>query len=157
LATAARITIAAGDERRQAAVTAWRVIALLLGAIALAGCGSAAATSSRAAPAHAPAKQSPGPSSSAAQESKPEGSSESAESEEEGEEGEQRGEGDQVSPEGKETAGSPSHTEDARFCSSHRCIAGFDSGQGNVVQCKDGEWSHSGGLEGVCAHDGGER
>ena len=33
----------------------------------------------------------------------------------------------------------------ARFCLTHTCIANFGNGRGGIVQCNDGEWSHSGG------------
>jgi hypothetical protein len=46
---------------------------------------------------------------------------------------------------------------DAGFCSTHRCIANFDNGRGSIVQCRDGEWSHSGGLSGACSGHGGVR
>ena len=55
-----------------------------------------------------------------------------------------------------EGAGSYSHADDSGFCSSHQCIANFPNGNGYVVQCVDGEWSHSGGLSGACSHHGGE-
>ena len=42
------------------------------------------------------------------------------------------------------------------FCSTHTCIANFDQGNGYIVQCADGEWSHSGGLSGACSYHGGE-
>ncbi len=71
--------------------------------------------------------------------------------------GERAHEGDHTSPEGPETAGSPSHAEEARFCATRRCVASFRSAQGDVVQRKDGVWSHSGGLEGACDRHGGER
>jgi hypothetical protein len=45
----------------------------------------------------------------------------------------------------------------AVFCSTHRCIASFDEGRGTIVQCADGEWSHSGGEPGVCSHHGGPK
>lgn len=44
----------------------------------------------------------------------------------------------------------------ASFCSTHRCIANFDNGTGYIVQCADGEWSHSGGRRGACRDHGGE-
>jgi hypothetical protein len=56
-----------------------------------------------------------------------------------------------------EGPGSLSHTGDAAFCSTHACIASFSDGHGTVVQCADGEWSHSGGLSGACSDHGGER
>jgi hypothetical protein len=49
------------------------------------------------------------------------------------------------------------HVGDAAFCGSHRCIANFPNGHGTIVQCVDGEWSHSGGLTGVCSDHGGPR
>lgn len=44
----------------------------------------------------------------------------------------------------------------ARFCLTHSCIANFGNGHGTIVQCNDGEWSHSGGLPGACSYHGGE-
>jgi hypothetical protein len=42
------------------------------------------------------------------------------------------------------------------FCSYFPCIASFwDSTNGYVVQCGDGDFSHSGGRSGVCSHHGG--
>lgn len=55
-----------------------------------------------------------------------------------------------------EGAGSLSHSGDAQFCSTHQCIANFSNGSGAVVECKDGEWSHSGGISGACSSHGGE-
>jgi hypothetical protein len=43
------------------------------------------------------------------------------------------------------------------FCSTHQCTGNFSNGNGYVVQCEDGEWSHSGGLSGACSYHGGER
>jgi hypothetical protein len=57
---------------------------------------------------------------------------------------------------GSEGPGSPSHTEDTQFCETHKCIANFSNGNGAVVECNDGEWSHSGGISGACSHHGGE-
>lgn len=56
-----------------------------------------------------------------------------------------------------EGQGSTTHAGDGMFCSSHQCIANFPHGRGTVVQCVDGEWSHSGGLRGVCYRHGGVR
>lgn len=42
------------------------------------------------------------------------------------------------------------------FCSAHTCIPNFPNGAGYIVQCADGEWSHSGGLSGACSDHGGE-
>jgi hypothetical protein len=46
--------------------------------------------------------------------------------------------------------------ESASFCSSHDCIDNFDNGTGYIVECVDGEWSHSGGRPGACSYHGGE-
>ena len=51
------------------------------------------------------------------------------------------------------SAGGHSH---ASFCDTHDCIPSFDEGQGYIVQCQDGEWSHSGGIQGACSGHGGE-
>jgi hypothetical protein len=58
-----------------------------------------------------------------------------------------------------EGPGSYSHAGDAQFCStgSNTCIPNFPNGNGFVVQCVDGEWSHSGGLSGACSDHGGEQ
>lgn len=42
------------------------------------------------------------------------------------------------------------------FCSTHACIASFYNGRGTAVQCNDGEWSMSGGIQGACSYHGGE-
>lgn len=55
-----------------------------------------------------------------------------------------------------EGPGSTSHATDSEFCSTHACIANFPNGNGSIVQCSDGEWSHSGGLSGACSDHGGE-
>jgi hypothetical protein len=57
---------------------------------------------------------------------------------------------------GAEGPGSSSHANDTGFCSSHDCIESFSDGNGYVVQCADGAWSHSGGLAGACSDHGGE-
>jgi hypothetical protein len=46
---------------------------------------------------------------------------------------------------------------DAGFCTTHACIASFAAGRGTIVPCADGEWSHSGGLPGVCSRHGGPK
>lgn len=54
--------------------------------------------------------------------------------------------------------GGGSHTSGGGdFCSTHSCISSFDEGAGSIVQCADGMWSHSGGLQGACSSHGGER
>jgi hypothetical protein len=42
------------------------------------------------------------------------------------------------------------------FCTTHECIASFANGHGTAVQCKDGMWSMSGGIQGACSYHGGE-
>jgi hypothetical protein len=44
----------------------------------------------------------------------------------------------------------------ADFCTTHTCIPSFSQGTGYIVQCADGEWSHSGGVQGACSGHGGE-
>ena len=56
-----------------------------------------------------------------------------------------------------EGPGSSSHATDVEFCTSHACIPNFPNGNGYIVQCADGEWSHSGGLSGACSYHGGEQ
>jgi hypothetical protein len=41
------------------------------------------------------------------------------------------------------------------FCATHNCIPNFPNGRGTVVQCADGSYSHSGGIQGACSHHGG--
>jgi hypothetical protein len=55
-----------------------------------------------------------------------------------------------------EGPGSFSHATDAAFCTTHHCIENFPDGSGYIVQCADGEWSHSGGRSGACSDHGGE-
>ena len=43
------------------------------------------------------------------------------------------------------------------FCDAHRCVAGFATGTGSVVQCADREWSHTSGPQQACSGHGGER
>jgi hypothetical protein len=60
------------------------------------------------------------------------------------------------STESVEAPGSFSHATDTAFCSTHECIENFPNGSGYIVQCADGEWSHSGGRSGACSDHGGE-
>lgn len=55
-----------------------------------------------------------------------------------------------------EGPGSYSHSSDSQFCVTHVCIPNFPNGRGYIVQCADGEWSHSGGIQGACSDHGGE-
>lgn len=63
----------------------------------------------------------------------------------------------QAAPPVTEGPGSASHATDDEFCSTHECIGNFTNGTGTIVQCADGEWSHSGGLSGACSDHGGEQ
>ena len=52
--------------------------------------------------------------------------------------------------------GNTGNTGTGDFCSTHTCIPNFPNGTGYIVQCADGEWSHSGGRPGACSDHGGE-
>jgi hypothetical protein len=41
------------------------------------------------------------------------------------------------------------------FCSTHDCIPNYPNGNGSTVQCSDGSYSQSGGIQGACSHHGG--
>ena len=41
------------------------------------------------------------------------------------------------------------------MCSYLRCIPNFWNGKGYVIQCQDGMFSKSGGIQGSCSHHGG--
>jgi hypothetical protein len=41
------------------------------------------------------------------------------------------------------------------FCANHNCIPNYPNGNGSTVQCSDGSYSHSGGVQGACSHHGG--
>jgi hypothetical protein len=41
------------------------------------------------------------------------------------------------------------------ICSYLSCIANFANGRGYVVQCVDGKFSKSGGIQGACSQHGG--
>jgi hypothetical protein len=63
-----------------------------------------------------------------------------------------------ATPSGPSTRTSaPASSTPADFCSTHECIPSFSEGRGTIVQCADGEWSHSGGRPGVCSRHGGPR
>jgi hypothetical protein len=49
----------------------------------------------------------------------------------------------------------PYPQDEPDFCDSHDCIPNFDNGNGSIVQCADGTYSHSGGIQGACSHHGG--
>jgi hypothetical protein len=53
-------------------------------------------------------------------------------------------------------APTPPSSGASSFCDTHTCIDNFYNGNGYIVQCADGEWSHSGGLPGACSYHGGE-
>jgi hypothetical protein len=50
----------------------------------------------------------------------------------------------------------PDSSGSGSFCGTHTCIDNFANGTGYIVQCEDGEWSHSGGRPGACSYHGGE-
>ncbi len=41
------------------------------------------------------------------------------------------------------------------FCNYFQCINNFFNGHGYVVECQDGEYSKSGGVQGACSYHGG--
>ena len=41
------------------------------------------------------------------------------------------------------------------ICSYIACIGNFWNGRGHVIQCRDGTFSKSGGIQGSCSHHGG--
>ena len=49
-----------------------------------------------------------------------------------------------------------SNGQAAGFCDRHDCIPSFSEGGGSIVKCRDGMWSHSGGIQGACSGHGGE-
>jgi hypothetical protein len=50
---------------------------------------------------------------------------------------------------------SPPPSEVDAFCATHDCIPNFPNGNGYIVQCQDGTYSHSGGIQGACSWHGG--
>jgi hypothetical protein len=49
----------------------------------------------------------------------------------------------------------PPEEDDSGFCATHSCIPNYPNGRGSTVQCADGSYSHSGGIQGACSHHGG--
>jgi hypothetical protein len=49
----------------------------------------------------------------------------------------------------------PGGTGAEDFCTTHDCIPNYPNGRGSNVQCSDGSFSHSGGIQGACSHHGG--
>jgi hypothetical protein len=47
------------------------------------------------------------------------------------------------------------NTDSSSFCDTHDCIPNYPNGNGSTVQCADGSYSHSGGIQGACSHHGG--
>jgi hypothetical protein len=41
------------------------------------------------------------------------------------------------------------------FCDTHDCIPNYPNGNGSTVQCADGSYSQSGGVQGACSRHGG--
>jgi hypothetical protein len=136
---------------------AWGALTAIVAALALSGCATAAEEASSSATQteeqttpteteSAPAP-SPAPDSSPAPEEEEEPERESPPPDEE--EGEACG-GEVEGP------GSTCHAEDEKFCGENTCIPNFPNGNGAVVRCNDGEYSHSGGLSGACSDHEGE-
>ena len=50
---------------------------------------------------------------------------------------------------------SPTVPDTPGFCDTHACIPNYGNGNGSTVQCEDGTYSHSGGIQGACSHHGG--
>jgi hypothetical protein len=50
---------------------------------------------------------------------------------------------------------SPPAEDDPNFCDTHDCIPNYPNGNGYTVQCADGTYSDSGGIQGACSHHGG--
>src|SRR4051812_28126218 len=42
-----------------------------------------------------------------------------------------------------------------RWCADHDCVSTYAEGDGQKVQCSDGVWSWSGGVQGACSYHGG--
>jgi len=51
----------------------------------------------------------------------------------------------------------PTPSSSADFCDTHDCIPNYPNGNGSTVQCADGTYSQSGGIQGACSHHGGVR
>ena len=51
--------------------------------------------------------------------------------------------------------GSYIYSPSGAFCSYFTCINNFWNGRGYVVECQDGEYSKSGGIQGACSYHGG--
>lgn len=54
-----------------------------------------------------------------------------------------------------ESAPESEQVDSSEFCATHECIDNFEEGRGYAVQCEDGTWSQSGGIQGACSHHGG--
>lgn len=49
----------------------------------------------------------------------------------------------------------PATAPEDDFCDTHNCIPNYPDGNGSTVQCADGTYSQSGGIQGACSHHGG--
>jgi hypothetical protein len=49
------------------------------------------------------------------------------------------------------------YNPDPSTCSYFQCIGNFDNGTGYMEECRDGEYSMSGGHSGACSYHGGEQ
>jgi hypothetical protein len=63
---------------------------------------------------------------------------------------------EEASPAETYDSSTPAPLDETGFCDTHACIDNFDNGNGYIVQCADGMWSHSGGIQGACSWHGGE-
>ncbi len=52
-------------------------------------------------------------------------------------------------------AGNYIYSPPSAFCNYFSCISNFPNGRGYVVECHDGEYSKSGGIQGACSYHGG--
>jgi hypothetical protein len=51
--------------------------------------------------------------------------------------------------------GSRVYNTPSDFCINYSCIKSFSTGTGYIVECGNGQWSHSGGSSGACSRDSG--
>jgi hypothetical protein len=150
---------------------AWTAVMMAIAVVTLSGCAAGETTSSESQPAAAatPAvsattESTPAPTPPPAEPSSPAGEPEKESTPESAPAPEKAPEPEsspEKSPEGgcgaeKENVGSSCHAEDGQFCSERSCIPNFPDGNGTVVECTDGKYSHSGGLSGACSYHGGE-
>ena len=130
------------------------IAAMLALTVALSGCANVATNSTP----EAAAPQTPTAESTPA--SPPEPSTPTSEPEaqpEEHTEGEANSEPTPTEEHPETEKEAPSEAEHGGFCSTHSCIPSYEDGNGYPVECADGEWSKSGGIQGACSDHGGEK